>query len=92
MLTDNEIIIALATIAVLGIGGQWIGRYFQFPSLLLHLPAGLLAGDVLGLVEPRSVVLGGGMTRTRHRLASHPPPLVMLNSVSQSGTRSTPVI
>lgn len=56
MLTDNEIIIALATIAVFGIGAQWIGRYFQFPSLLLLLPAGLLAGDALGLVEPEKLL------------------------------------
>ncbi|MDH3227720.1 MAG: cation:proton antiporter [Thermoleophilia bacterium] len=52
MLSENEIIIALATIAAFGIGCQWIGRRLGFPSLLLLLPAGLLAGDVLGLVEP----------------------------------------
>jgi len=56
MLTETEIIIALATIAVLGIGSQWIGRFFGFPSLLLLLPAGLLAGDVLGLVDPEALL------------------------------------
>jgi NhaP-type Na+/H+ or K+/H+ antiporter len=55
MLTDNEIIIAFATIAVFGIGSQWIGRFFGFPSLLLLLPAGLLAGE-LGLVEPEALL------------------------------------
>ena len=51
MLSDNQIIIALATIVVLGVGAQWIGRLLGFPSLLLLLPAGLFAGDVTGLVE-----------------------------------------
>jgi len=55
MLTENEIIIAFATIAVFGIGAQWIGRFFGFPSLLLLLPAGLAAG-ALGLVEPEALL------------------------------------
>ncbi len=55
MLTENEIIIAFATIAVFGIGAQWIGRYFGFPSLLVLLPAGLAAG-ALGLVEPEALL------------------------------------
>ena len=56
MLTENEIYIAFATIAILGIGGQWIGRRLGFPALLLLLPAGLLAGDVLDLVEPEELL------------------------------------
>ncbi|MBG7606128.1 MAG: cation:proton antiporter, partial [Actinobacteria bacterium] len=55
MLTENEIYISFATIAVFGIGGQWLGRRLGFPSLLVLLPAGLLAGDVLGLVEPEEL-------------------------------------
>jgi NhaP-type Na+/H+ or K+/H+ antiporter len=55
MLTENEIIIALATIAVFGIAAQWIGRFFGFPSLLLLLPAGLAAG-ALGLVDPEALL------------------------------------
>ena len=55
MLTETEIIIAFATIAVFGIGAQWIGRFFGFPSLLLLLPAGLAAG-ALGLVEPEALL------------------------------------
>ena len=54
MLSDNQIIIALATIVVLGVGAQWIGALLGFPSLLLLLPAGLLAGDISRLVSPRS--------------------------------------
>jgi len=56
VLTENEIYIAFATIAILGIGGQWIGRRLGFPALLLLLPAGLLAGDVLDLVEPEELL------------------------------------
>jgi NhaP-type Na+/H+ or K+/H+ antiporter len=55
-LSDTDIYIAIATIAVFGIGGQWIGRRLGFPSLLLLLPLGLLAGDVLGLVEPEKLL------------------------------------
>jgi hypothetical protein len=55
LLSDNQIIIALATIVVLGVGAQWIGRLLGFPSLLLLLPAGLLAGDISGLVEPQKL-------------------------------------
>ena len=52
MLSENEIIIGLSTIIVFGVGAEWIGRRTGIPSLLLLLPAGLLAGDVFGLVEP----------------------------------------
>ena len=51
-MSENEIIIGLATIIVFGVGAQWIGRRTGIPSLLILLPAGLLAGDVLGWVEP----------------------------------------
>lgn len=56
MLSETEILVAIATIAGFGIGAQWIGRRLGFPSLLLLLPAGLLAGDVLGLVEPEKLL------------------------------------
>ena len=55
-LSETEIYLAVATIAVFGIGAQWIGRRFGFPSLLLLLPLGLLAGDVLGLVQPEALL------------------------------------
>jgi NhaP-type Na+/H+ or K+/H+ antiporter len=54
LLSENQIILALATIVVLGVGAQWIGRLLGFPSLLL-LPAGLFAGDVSGLVQPEKL-------------------------------------
>jgi len=49
--SDNMIIVGLTTIVVLGVGAQWVGRRVGIPSLLLLLPAGLLAG-ALGLVDP----------------------------------------
>ena len=55
-MSETDIYLAVATIAVFGIGGQWIGRRFGFPSLLLLLPLGLLAGDVLGLVQPEALL------------------------------------
>ncbi len=54
-MSDNQIIVGLATIIVFGVGAQWIGRRLGFPSLLLLLPAGLLAGDVFGLVDPQEL-------------------------------------
>jgi NhaP-type Na+/H+ or K+/H+ antiporter len=56
VLSETEILVSIATIAVFGVGAQWIGRRLGFPSLLLLLPAGLLAGDVLGLVEPEKLL------------------------------------
>ncbi len=50
-MTDNEIIVGITAIVVLGVGAQWIGRRLGFPSLLLLLPAGLAAGAT-DLVDP----------------------------------------
>ena len=50
-LTTNEITIGLAAIVVIGVAAQWIGRRFEFPAILLLLPAGFAAGAV-GLVDP----------------------------------------
>ena len=50
MTSTNDIIVGLATILVFGIGAQWIARRLDFPSILLLLPLGLVAGE-LGLVE-----------------------------------------
>lgn len=54
-MSENDIIVGFCTIIVLGVGAQWIGRRTGIPSLLLLLPAGLLAGDVLDLVEPEEL-------------------------------------
>ena len=54
-MSADEATIGLATIVVFGVGCQWIGRRLGIPSLLLLLPAGLLAGDVLGWVQPQQL-------------------------------------
>ena len=51
----DDAIVGLTTIVVLGVGAQWIGRRVGFPSLLLLLPAGMIAGDGLGLVDPEAL-------------------------------------
>ena len=53
-MTENEALVGLASIVVLGVGAQWIGRRLNFPSLLLLLPAGLIAGAT-GIVEPEAL-------------------------------------
>jgi NhaP-type Na+/H+ or K+/H+ antiporter len=50
-MTDDQIIIGFTTIVAFGVGSQWIARRLGFPSLLLLLPAGLIAGGT-GLVDP----------------------------------------
>ncbi len=54
-MSDNDVIIGLATIVVFGVGAQWIGRRLSIPSLLLLLPAGVLAGAGFGLVDPEQL-------------------------------------
>ncbi|MEO1056542.1 MAG: cation:proton antiporter [Actinomycetota bacterium] len=51
-MSEDEILIALGTIVVFGVGAQWVGRRIGIPSILILLPAGLLAGDVFDLVNP----------------------------------------
>ncbi|MEZ5143381.1 MAG: cation:proton antiporter [Acidimicrobiales bacterium] len=53
-MTENQIIIGLTAIVVLGVGAQWIGRRLGFPALLLLLPAGLVAGAT-GVVKPEEL-------------------------------------
>jgi len=52
--STNDIIVGLATILVFGIGAQWIARRLDFPSILVLLPLGLVAGE-LGLVDPEQL-------------------------------------
>ncbi|MFO8010218.1 MAG: sodium:proton antiporter [Dehalococcoidia bacterium] len=49
---NEEIMIGLASIIILGIGAQWISWRFQLPSILLLIIMGIIAGPVTGLVEP----------------------------------------
>lgn len=54
-MSEQRIILGLATIVVLGIGAQWIAKRRDIPSLLLLLPAGLFAGNVGNLVDPEAL-------------------------------------
>jgi len=55
-MTENEIFWGFATIIILGVGAQWVAKRLNIPPLLLLLPAGLIAGDVLGLVQPEELL------------------------------------
>lgn len=46
------ILIGLTAILVFGIGAQWIAWRTQLPAILLLLLAGILAGPILGLLNP----------------------------------------
>lgn len=54
-MSETQITIGLATIVLFGVGAMWIALRFNFPSLLLLLPAGLVAGGGLNLVEPEEL-------------------------------------
>ncbi|MEM7348775.1 MAG: cation:proton antiporter [Chloroflexota bacterium] len=45
-------LIGLASIAVLGIGAQWLAWRFRLPSILLLLIFGFVAGPVTGFLDP----------------------------------------
>lgn len=49
---DNEVLVALAAIVVLGVGCQWVGAKLRLPSIVLLLVAGIVAGPVTDLIEP----------------------------------------
>ncbi len=49
---ENEALVSLALVVVLGIGSQWVAWRLHLPSILLMLACGLLAGPILGILEP----------------------------------------
>ncbi len=50
----EKIIISLAAIVVSGVIAQWISWKFRFPSILLLLIFGFIAGPVTGFINPDS--------------------------------------
>ena len=54
-------VVQLAAIGVLGVGAQWIAWRLRIPAIVLMLGIGLLAGPILGLLEPKAA-LGDLMT------------------------------
>ena len=49
---DNHILLSIAGIGVLGIVCQWFAWWVRIPSILFLLTAGILAGPILGLLNP----------------------------------------
>ncbi len=45
-------LVSIASIAVLGIGAQWLAWRLRLPAILLLLLAGFFAGPITGLVKP----------------------------------------
>jgi NhaP-type Na+/H+ or K+/H+ antiporter len=48
----EDLLPELAAIIVLGVGAQWLAWRLRFPSILLLLIAGFVAGPVAGLLDP----------------------------------------
>ncbi|MDX8045075.1 sodium:proton antiporter [Gracilibacillus sp. S3-1-1] len=48
----DSLLITLMLIAVLGVGSQWIAWKFRLPAIVVMSIAGLLAGPILGLMNP----------------------------------------
>ena len=54
-------VMQLATIGVLGVGAQWVAWRLRVPAIVLMLGIGLLAGPLLGVLDPKAA-LGDLMT------------------------------
>lgn len=48
----ESILIGLTSVIFFGVGAQWLGWRLKLPAILLLLISGILAGPVLGLVNP----------------------------------------
>ncbi|MEE8204867.1 MAG: sodium:proton antiporter, partial [Dehalococcoidales bacterium] len=53
---DNNLILGLASIIVLGIGAQWLAWLLHLPSILLLLIVGFIAGPVTGFLNPDALL------------------------------------
>ncbi len=49
---EEQVLVGLAGIAVLGVGAQWLAWRLRLPSILLLLGVGFLAGPVTGFLDP----------------------------------------
>lgn len=75
---------ALALIGVLGVGAQWVAWRLKIPAIVLMLASGIIAGPVLGILDPvrdlgammgpmiaiavAVILFEGGLTLNRHSL------------------------
>ncbi|MEZ6063883.1 MAG: cation:proton antiporter [Planctomycetaceae bacterium] len=95
--SPESILLAIAAIFVLGVGSQWLASRLKVPSILLLLATGILAGPVLGLIDPDNlfrelllptvslavavVLFEGSLSLRLSDLKAIGQPLVMLLSV-----------
>ena len=49
---EDQLLVGLAAIAVLGVGAQWLAWRLRLPSILLLLGVGFVAGPVTGFIDP----------------------------------------
>ncbi|MEM1409982.1 MAG: sodium:proton antiporter, partial [Pseudomonadota bacterium] len=49
-----DLILAVMTVGLAGIGAQWLAWKFNLPAIVLMTIAGLLLGPVLGLLRPEA--------------------------------------
>lgn len=52
MLAVESLLLKIALIGVLGIGAQWLAWWLNRPAIALMLFAGILAGPILGIINP----------------------------------------
>lgn len=50
----DNLTLTFAVIGVLGVGSQWLAVRLQMPAIVFMLAAGLLAGPVFGLLDPKA--------------------------------------
>jgi len=50
-----SVILGLGLIIGLGVSMQWIAKILKIPGIILLLPAGMIVGPVLGLVQPEEI-------------------------------------
>jgi NhaP-type Na+/H+ or K+/H+ antiporter len=51
----GSLLLGVATVSVLDLGAQWTAWQFRFPSILLLLVLGFVAGPVTGLLAPEQL-------------------------------------
>ncbi|NDP46921.1 MAG: sodium:proton antiporter [Sulfuriferula multivorans] len=49
-------LVSISAVVILGISAQWLGWRLRFPSILLLLVFGILAGPVLGWINPEDLL------------------------------------
>ena len=52
----EHILLGLASIIVLGIGAEWLAWRLRLPSILLLLIFGIVAGPVIGFLNPDALL------------------------------------